>query len=72
METVRCSCQVLNQGIKNSTPFQIDTNEILNKGFKVFWTQAKDDIGPNDIFKICSPFNSGIEIKSLYLFASCG
>ena len=31
---------------------EIDQNEILNKGFKVFWTQAKDDIGPNDIFRM--------------------
>jgi DNA polymerase elongation subunit (family B) len=31
---------------------EIETEEILNKGFKVYWTQAKDDIGPNDIFKM--------------------
>ena len=30
----------------------IETDEILNKGFKVYWTQAKDDIGPNDIFRM--------------------
>jgi DNA polymerase elongation subunit (family B) len=28
----------------------IDPSEFLNKGYKVFWTQAKDDITPNDIF----------------------
>jgi DNA polymerase elongation subunit (family B) len=31
---------------------EIATEEILNRGYKVFWTQAKDDIGPNDIFKM--------------------
>ena len=31
---------------------KIETEEILNRGFKVYWTQAKDDIGPNDIFKM--------------------
>lgn len=28
----------------------IDSKEFMNKGYKVFWTQAKDDITPNDIF----------------------
>jgi DNA polymerase elongation subunit (family B) len=31
---------------------EIDTTEFMNKGFKVFWTQAKDDISPNEIFSL--------------------
>jgi DNA polymerase elongation subunit (family B) len=30
----------------------IETEEIMNRGYKVFWSNAKDDIGPNDIFKM--------------------
>jgi DNA polymerase elongation subunit (family B) len=30
----------------------IETEEIMNRGYKVFWTNAKDDIGPNDIFRM--------------------
>jgi DNA polymerase elongation subunit (family B) len=30
----------------------IETEEIMNRGYKVFWSNAKDDIGPNDIFRM--------------------
>lgn len=32
---------------------KIDTSEFVGKGFKIFWCQAKDDITPNDIFRMC-------------------
>jgi DNA polymerase elongation subunit (family B) len=31
---------------------RIETDEIMNRGYKIFWTQAKDDISPNDIFRM--------------------
>jgi DNA polymerase elongation subunit (family B) len=31
---------------------EIDTDEFMDKGFKIFWCQAKDDISPNDIFRM--------------------
>jgi DNA polymerase elongation subunit (family B) len=30
----------------------IDDDILSNKGFKIFWCQAKDDISPNDIFRL--------------------
>jgi DNA polymerase elongation subunit (family B) len=31
---------------------KINTEEFMNKGFKIFWCQAKDDISPADIFRM--------------------
>ena len=31
---------------------KINTDEFMNKGFKIFWCQAKDDISPADIFRM--------------------
>jgi DNA polymerase elongation subunit (family B) len=31
---------------------KIETDEIMNRGYKIFWTQSKDDISPNDIFRM--------------------
>ena len=31
---------------------EIEQTEIMNKGFEVFWTQAKDDISPHQIFAL--------------------
>jgi DNA polymerase elongation subunit (family B) len=50
---------------------EIDTNEILNKGFKVFWTQAKDDIGPNDIFRMQDMGSAERAIIAKYCVQDC-
>lgn len=30
----------------------IEVDDIVGKGFKIFWSQAKDDVSPQDIFKM--------------------
>ncbi len=30
----------------------IETEDILGRGYKIYWCNAKDDIGPNDIFRM--------------------
>lgn len=50
---------------------EIDQNEILNKGFKVFWTQAKDDIGPNDIFRMQDMGSAERAIIAKYCIQDC-
>jgi DNA polymerase elongation subunit (family B) len=50
---------------------EIDENEILNKGFKVFWTQAKDDIGPNDIFRMQDMGPADRAIIAKYCIQDC-
>jgi DNA polymerase elongation subunit (family B) len=50
---------------------EIDTTEILNKGFKVYWTQAKDDIGPNDIFRMQDQGPNERAIIAKYCIQDC-
>jgi len=49
----------------------IDTEEILNKGYKVFWCNAKDDIGPNDIFRMQDEGSYERSIIAKYCIQDC-
>jgi len=50
---------------------RIQTEEIMNRGYKIFWTQAKDDITPNDIFRMQdgTPYDRSVIAK--YCIQDC-
>lgn len=49
----------------------IETEEILNRGYKVFWCNAKDDIGPNDIFRMQDEGSYERSIIAKYCIQDC-
>ena len=49
----------------------IETDEILNRGYKVFWCNAKDDIGPNDIFRMQDMGSYERSIIAKYCIQDC-
>jgi DNA polymerase elongation subunit (family B) len=49
----------------------IETEEILNRGYKIFWCQAKDDIGPNEIFKLQDGSADDRAIIAKYCIQDC-
>lgn len=49
----------------------IDTSEFMGKGFKVFWSQAKDDISPKDIFAMCDGTPKDRAIIGKYCVQDC-
>lgn len=48
----------------------IETN-VMNGGFKVFWCQAKDDIGPQDIFRLQKGTSADRAIIAKYCIQDC-
>lgn len=49
----------------------IETEEILNRGYKIFWCNAKDDIGPNDIFRMQDEGSYERSIIAKYCIQDC-
>ncbi len=49
----------------------IETDDILNKGYKVYWCNAKDDIGPNDIFRMQGQGSYERSIIAKYCIQDC-
>ena len=49
----------------------IETEEIMNRGYKVFWSNAKDDIGPNDIFRMQDQGPTERAIIAKYCIQDC-
>jgi DNA polymerase elongation subunit (family B) len=49
----------------------INTSEFLNKGYDVFWCQAKDDITPNDIFRLFKGSAEDRAIVGKYCIMDC-
>jgi DNA polymerase elongation subunit (family B) len=49
----------------------INTNEILGKGYKISWCQAKDDISPQDIFKMVDRSPEDRAIVGKYCIMDC-
>lgn len=49
----------------------IETEEIMNKGYKIFWSNAKDDIGPNDIFRMQDMGSAERAIIAKYCIQDC-
>jgi DNA polymerase elongation subunit (family B) len=49
----------------------IETEEILNRGYKVYWCNAKDDIGPNDIFRMQDEGSLERSIIAKYCIQDC-
>lgn len=49
----------------------INTNEFMNKGYKVFWSQAKDDITPNDIFRLQEGTDDDRALIAKYCVQDC-
>ena len=47
----------------------IDTTEFMNKGYKVFWCQAKDDLPPSKIFELCDKTPEDRSIVGKYCIA---
>lgn len=46
-------------------------NSIMNKGFKVFWCQAKDDVSPKDIFRLQKGTSKDRAIIAKYCIMDC-
>lgn len=49
---------------------KIDT-DVMGKGFKVFWCQAKDDISPKDIFRLQKGTSTDRAIIAKYCLMDC-
>jgi len=49
----------------------INTEEFIGKGYKVFWTQAKDDVSPKDIFRLCNGTPEDRAIVGKYCVQDC-
>ena len=49
----------------------VETDDIVGKGFKIFWCQAKDDISPNDIFRMQDGSNYDRSIIAKYCIQDC-
>jgi DNA polymerase elongation subunit (family B) len=58
---------------KNTITIQeeIETSEFMNRGFKVYWSQAKDDISPNDIFAMQEKEDKDRAIIAKYCVQDC-
>lgn len=50
---------------------KIDTSEFMDKGFKVFWCQAKDDLPPSKIFELCDGTPEDRAIVGKYCLMDC-
>ena len=50
---------------------KIDKNELLNHGYKVYWTQTKDDISPHDIFRLQKGSSSDRALVAKYCIQDC-
>ena len=50
---------------------QIRTDEFMDKGYKVSWCQAKDDISPNDIFRMFDQTPDDRAIIAKYCLQDC-
>jgi DNA polymerase elongation subunit (family B) len=49
----------------------VETEEIMGKGYKVFWSQAKDDVGPNDIFRLFKGSSADRAVVAKYCLQDC-
>jgi DNA polymerase elongation subunit (family B) len=49
----------------------VDPNEFIGKGYKTFWCQAKDDITPNDIFRMCDGTPDERAVIAKYCVMDC-
>jgi DNA polymerase elongation subunit (family B) len=49
----------------------VNTNEFMGKGYKVFWCQAKDDISPSDIFRMFEGTPQERSIIAKYCLQDC-
>ena len=50
---------------------EVDTAEFMGKGFKIFWTQAKDDISPHDIFAMQEKEDKDRALIAKYCVQDC-
>lgn len=50
---------------------QVDTSDFMGKGYKVYWSQAKDDITPQDIFRMCKGTPEERAIVGKYCIKDC-
>ena len=50
---------------------EVDTTEFMGKGFKVFWSQAKDDISPHDIFAMQEKTDADRAVIAKYCVQDC-
>ncbi len=50
---------------------EIDSSEFMGKGFKVFWSQAKDDISPHDIFAMQEKEDKDRAVIAKYCVQDC-
>lgn len=50
---------------------KINTNEFMDKGLKVFWCQAKDDLPPSKIFELCDGTPEDRAIVGKYCLMDC-
>lgn len=50
---------------------EIDISDLMGKGYKVFWSQTKDDIGPNDIFRLFKGSSADRAIVAKYCVQDC-
>ena len=50
---------------------KINTEEFMNKGFKIFWCQAKDDISPADIFRMFKGTSEERSLVGKYCIQDC-
>jgi DNA polymerase elongation subunit (family B) len=50
---------------------KVNTEEFMNKGYKVYWSQAKDDISPNDIFRLQEGSDDDRALIAKYCVQDC-
>jgi DNA polymerase elongation subunit (family B) len=49
----------------------VDTTEFMDKGYKVFWSQAKDDISPHEIFALQEKEDKDRALIAKYCVQDC-
>jgi len=50
---------------------KVNTDEFMNRGYKVYWSQAKDDISPNDIFRLQEGSDDDRALIAKYCVQDC-
>ena len=50
---------------------KVNTEEFMNRGYKVYWSQAKDDISPNDIFRLQEGSDDDRALIAKYCVQDC-
>ena len=49
----------------------IEQEELLGKGYKLYWSQTKDDVGPQDIFRLQEGSSADRAIVAKYCIQDC-